>query len=194
MNREVARFNSLVDETKVMNRERDDDWMTRIEILYKSVTGMKFKHKSAWLFLKDKHNWKNPNSTNARRNRGRVNDEEPELFGDDELPRPPCKQRVAKKKTIFKLDRLFRFKSDNVSRNDSTTIRIRPYSPLRKSESSVKEIYYVQLGIVNQAELNLQPRAFFSFCTAAYTEVKILKVLNELNGSLQPIKDDSQDV
>ncbi|GKD36068.1 hypothetical protein Tco_1251577, partial [Tanacetum coccineum] len=59
---------------------------------------------------------------------------------------------------------------------------------------SVKEIYYVQLGIVNQAELNLQPRAFFSFCTAAYTEVKILKVLNELNGSLQPIKDDSQDV
>ncbi|GJU02730.1 hypothetical protein Tco_1113068 [Tanacetum coccineum] len=40
--------------------------------------------------------------------------------------------------------------------------------------TSVKEIDYVQLGIVNQAELKLQPRAFFSFCTAAYTEVKIL--------------------
>ncbi|GKD42871.1 hypothetical protein Tco_1267516, partial [Tanacetum coccineum] len=39
---------------------------------------------------------------------------------------------------------------------------------------SVKEIDYVQLGIVNQAELKLQPRVFFSFCTAAYTEVKIL--------------------
>ncbi|GJS96155.1 hypothetical protein Tco_0803123 [Tanacetum coccineum] len=38
----------------------------------------------------------------------------------------------------------------------------------------VKEIDYVQLGIVNQAELKLQPRAFLSFCTAAYTEVKIL--------------------
>ncbi|GJZ61418.1 hypothetical protein Tco_0617555 [Tanacetum coccineum] len=38
----------------------------------------------------------------------------------------------------------------------------------------VKEIYYVQLEIVNQVELKLQPRAFFSFCTVAYTEVKIL--------------------
>nr|GEU32860.1 zinc finger MYM-type protein 1 [Tanacetum cinerariifolium] len=36
--------------------------------------------------------------------------------------------------------------------------------------ASVKEIDYVQLGIVNQAELKLQPMAFFSFCTAAYTE------------------------
>ncbi|GJX38974.1 gag-pol polyprotein [Tanacetum coccineum] len=33
--------------------------------------------------------------------------------------------------------------------------------------TSVKEIDYAQLGIVNQAELKLQPRAFFSFCTAA---------------------------
>ncbi|GKC81126.1 hypothetical protein Tco_1136843 [Tanacetum coccineum] len=40
--------------------------------------------------------------------------------------------------------------------------------------ASVKEIDYIQLGIVNQAELKLQLRAFFSFCTAAYTEVKIL--------------------
>ncbi|GJW48766.1 hypothetical protein Tco_0080412 [Tanacetum coccineum] len=40
--------------------------------------------------------------------------------------------------------------------------------------ASVKEIDYVQLRIVNQAELKLQPRAFFSFCTAAYTKVKIL--------------------
>ncbi|GJV76497.1 hypothetical protein Tco_1508081 [Tanacetum coccineum] len=52
-----------------------------------------------------------------------------------------------------------------------------PYKPSRSEtyvSASVKEIYYVQLGIVNQAELKLQPRAFFSFCTAAYTEVKIL--------------------
>nr|GEY56523.1 Gag-Pol polyprotein [Tanacetum cinerariifolium] len=40
--------------------------------------------------------------------------------------------------------------------------------------ASVKEIDYIQLETVNQAELKLQPRAFFSFCTAAYTEMKIL--------------------
>ncbi|GKA11541.1 hypothetical protein Tco_0691087 [Tanacetum coccineum] len=40
--------------------------------------------------------------------------------------------------------------------------------------ASVKEIDYVQLGIVNQAELKLQPRDFFSFYTSAYIEVKIL--------------------
>ncbi|GJX91396.1 hypothetical protein Tco_0344722 [Tanacetum coccineum] len=52
-----------------------------------------------------------------------------------------------------------------------------PCKPSRSEtyvSASVKEIDYVQLGIVNQAELKLQPRAFFSFCTAAYTEVKIL--------------------
>nr|GEW24042.1 hypothetical protein [Tanacetum cinerariifolium] len=34
----------------------------------------------------------------------------------------------------------------------------------------VKEIDYVQLGIFNQAELKLQPRAFFSFCITTYTK------------------------
>ncbi|GKA57929.1 hypothetical protein Tco_0757117 [Tanacetum coccineum] len=33
--------------------------------------------------------------------------------------------------------------------------------------------FYAQLGIVNQAELKLFPESFFSFCTAAWTEVKI---------------------
>nr|GFA98329.1 hypothetical protein [Tanacetum cinerariifolium] len=52
-----------------------------------------------------------------------------------------------------------------------------PCKPSRSGtyvSASVKEIDYVQLEIINQAELKLQPRAFFSFCTAAYTEVKIL--------------------
>nr|GEW12746.1 hypothetical protein [Tanacetum cinerariifolium] len=52
-----------------------------------------------------------------------------------------------------------------------------PCKPSRSEtyvSASVKEIDYVQLGIVNQDELKLQSRAFFSFCTAAYTEVKIL--------------------
>ncbi|GJY19900.1 hypothetical protein Tco_0392466 [Tanacetum coccineum] len=59
MIREVGRFNSLVNEKKVMSGENDDDWMKRVEILYKSVAGT-------------------------------------ELFGDDELSRPPGKQRIAK--------------------------------------------------------------------------------------------------
>ncbi|GKF47365.1 hypothetical protein Tco_0137167, partial [Tanacetum coccineum] len=42
------------------------------------------------------HKWTNPESTNARRNRFRVTDEEPEHFGDDALPRPPGLQRIAK--------------------------------------------------------------------------------------------------
>ncbi|GJW47889.1 hypothetical protein Tco_0079535 [Tanacetum coccineum] len=56
------------------------------------------------------------------------------------------------------------------------TIFFSPCKPSRSEtyvSASVKEIDYVQLGIVNQAELKLQPRAFFSFCTTAYTEVKI---------------------
>ncbi|GJT74220.1 hypothetical protein Tco_1040945 [Tanacetum coccineum] len=96
MNRMVGRFNLLVLETRVMSEENDDDWMKMVEIMYKSVTFTKFKHKSAWLFLKDKHKWKNPDSINARQNQERVTDEEPELFGDDEFPRPPDKQKLAK--------------------------------------------------------------------------------------------------
>ncbi|GJS86832.1 hypothetical protein Tco_0769468 [Tanacetum coccineum] len=34
-------------------------------------------------------------------------------------------------------------------------------------QTSVKEIDYAQLGIINQSELKLFPEAFFSFCTAA---------------------------
>ncbi|GJZ16950.1 hypothetical protein Tco_0553073 [Tanacetum coccineum] len=60
----------------------------------------------------------------------------------------------------------------------SQEIRVQSFEEKRISETyvsaSVKEIDYVHLGIVNQAELKLQPRAFFSFCTATYTEVKIL--------------------
>ncbi|GKE98438.1 hypothetical protein Tco_0021789 [Tanacetum coccineum] len=48
------------------------------------------------LLAEYKHEWKNPDLTNARRNRHRVTEEEPELFGDDALPRSPGPQRNAK--------------------------------------------------------------------------------------------------
>ncbi|GJZ38151.1 hypothetical protein Tco_0584342 [Tanacetum coccineum] len=96
MNREVSKFNSSVNETKAMSGENDDDLMTRIEILYRAHMNSDFKHKSAWNFLKGKHKWNNPESTYARRNRHRVTNDEPELFGDDELPRPAGLHRIAK--------------------------------------------------------------------------------------------------
>ncbi|GKC00144.1 reverse transcriptase domain-containing protein [Tanacetum coccineum] len=71
MNREITKFNSLVLETRVMSGENDENWMKRVEILYRT-------------------------QMDARRNRHQVTDEEPELFGDDALPRPPGLQRIAK--------------------------------------------------------------------------------------------------
>ncbi|GKA66773.1 hypothetical protein Tco_0766581 [Tanacetum coccineum] len=97
MNAYVQKFNQLVSETLVHSGENDDDWMSRVEILFKTHTGVDFKHKNVWRFLKDKHKWKNPESTLVRRNRLRVTpDEEPKHFGDDALPRPPGLQRISK--------------------------------------------------------------------------------------------------
>ncbi|GJT58805.1 hypothetical protein Tco_1002338 [Tanacetum coccineum] len=96
MNASVQKFNQLVSETLAHSEENDEDWITRVEVLYKTHVGTEFKHKSAWLFYKGKHKWTNPESTNARRNRFRVTDEKPEHFGDDALPRPPGLQRIAK--------------------------------------------------------------------------------------------------
>ena len=88
MNREITKWNSMVNEISVMSREKDKDFMTRLHMMYQTVTGLDFKHMSAWSFWKDKHKWKNPESTLARRNRLRVTEEEPEHFGPDALPRP----------------------------------------------------------------------------------------------------------
>ncbi|GJQ93125.1 hypothetical protein Tco_0004264 [Tanacetum coccineum] len=86
---QVSEHPRIVLETLVHGGENDEDWMTRVEILFKTHMNVDFRHKSAWLFLKDKHKWKNPESTLARRNRLRVTDEETEHFGEDVLPRPP---------------------------------------------------------------------------------------------------------
>ncbi|GJT06365.1 hypothetical protein Tco_0840827 [Tanacetum coccineum] len=73
MNRDVQKFNSLVQETLVMSGENDEDWLTRISTSEKNLE-----------------------STLARRNRFRVTDEELKHFGEDALPRPPGAQRIAK--------------------------------------------------------------------------------------------------
>nr|GEX73099.1 hypothetical protein [Tanacetum cinerariifolium] len=96
MNASVQKYNQLVSETLAHSGENVEDWITRVKILDKTHVSTEFKHKSAWLFLKGKHKWTNPESTNTRRNCFRVTDEEPEHFGDDTLPRPPGLQRIAK--------------------------------------------------------------------------------------------------
>ncbi|GJQ94798.1 hypothetical protein Tco_0005937 [Tanacetum coccineum] len=58
-----------------------------------------------------KHKWTNPDSTLQRRSRLMGTDEEPEHFGDDELPRPPGLQRLAKsQRSGSNSDPLARFK------------------------------------------------------------------------------------
>ncbi|GJV35887.1 methylesterase 10-like protein [Tanacetum coccineum] len=97
MNRDVQKFNSIYDQTKLLSGENEDDMFARVLIFFKDQTGREFTHRSAWLFLKNKFKWKNPESTQARRSRGRVTEEEePEMFGADAIPCPPGAPRKAK--------------------------------------------------------------------------------------------------
>nr|GEX76674.1 hypothetical protein [Tanacetum cinerariifolium] len=97
MNRDVQKFNSIYDQTKLLSGENEDDLFTRLLIFFKDQTGKEFTLRSAWLFLKNKFKWKNPESTQARRSRGRVTEEEvPEMFGEDAIPRPPGAHRKQK--------------------------------------------------------------------------------------------------
>ena len=97
MNKDIKKFNSVVDEMAVLSGEGDKDFMNRCHILFKRSTGYEFRHLTAWGFLKDKHKWKNPDSTLARRNRLRPSpQQEPEHFGPDDLPRPDGMYRVSK--------------------------------------------------------------------------------------------------
>ncbi|GJZ42518.1 glutathione S-transferase T3-like protein [Tanacetum coccineum] len=96
MNRDVGKFNTIVCETALMSGENDKDFMERCHMLFKRTWKNDFKHSAAWNFLKDKHKWKNPDSTNARRNRLRVTEEDPEHFGPDALPRPDGMYRIQK--------------------------------------------------------------------------------------------------
>ncbi|GJZ47071.1 hypothetical protein Tco_0600903 [Tanacetum coccineum] len=47
LSREVRKFNFVVNETKALSGKNDEDWLTMVEIVYKSVTGTEFEHKSA---------------------------------------------------------------------------------------------------------------------------------------------------
>ncbi|GJU92927.1 hypothetical protein Tco_1317683 [Tanacetum coccineum] len=78
MNVAVMKFNQLYEETLAHSGENDENHMARVLQLYETIVGGEFKHQSAWNFLKDRHKWKNPESTLQRRSRLRGTDKEPD--------------------------------------------------------------------------------------------------------------------
>ncbi|GJV41887.1 hypothetical protein Tco_1420327 [Tanacetum coccineum] len=95
MNQKIGRFNSLVDQTKALNGENEEYSMTRVEILYENIEGKDFPAQKRLVFFERQTRMENPDSTQPRRKRGRPT-EEPELFRDDDLTRPPGKERQPK--------------------------------------------------------------------------------------------------
>nr|GEW80874.1 glutathione S-transferase T3 [Tanacetum cinerariifolium] len=69
MNKNVGEFNSIYDQTTALSGENDENLYTR---------------------------WQNPESTKARRTRGQVTEEDPEMFGEDVIPRPSRAPRKTK--------------------------------------------------------------------------------------------------
>ncbi|GJW00727.1 hypothetical protein Tco_1555978 [Tanacetum coccineum] len=96
MNKDVGKFNAIYDQTTALSGENDDNLYTRVLTLFRYQNNVEFRHRSAWLFLKDKYKWQNPESTQARRTRGQLTEDEPEMFGDDAIPRPSGAPRKTK--------------------------------------------------------------------------------------------------
>ncbi|GKB07430.1 hypothetical protein Tco_0835714 [Tanacetum coccineum] len=101
MNRDVQKFNAIYNQTELLSGENEDNLYTRVLTLFRDQNGAEFRHRDAWLFLKDKYKWKNLESTQARRTRGRVTgEEEPEMFGEDAIPQQIQLDREAKKESL----------------------------------------------------------------------------------------------
>ncbi|GJV55100.1 hypothetical protein Tco_1456105 [Tanacetum coccineum] len=76
MNRDVGKFNAIYDQIDLLSGENDENLYTRVLTLYRDQMKSEFRHRSAWLFLRDKYKWQNPESTQERRTRGRVTEED----------------------------------------------------------------------------------------------------------------------
>ncbi|GJT68088.1 hypothetical protein Tco_1019568 [Tanacetum coccineum] len=96
MNKDVCKFNAIYDQTTALSGENDEKLYTRVLTLFRDQNNVEFRHRSAWLFLKDKYKWQNPESTQARRTRGQLTEDEPEMFRDDVIPRPSGAPRKTK--------------------------------------------------------------------------------------------------
>nr|GEW03426.1 methylesterase 10-like [Tanacetum cinerariifolium] len=102
VNKDVGKFNAIYDQTTTLSGENDDNLYTRVLTLFRDQNNVEFRHQSACLFLKDKYKWQNPESTQARRTRGQLIEEEPEMFGDDAIPRPSGAPRKTKSQHKYK--------------------------------------------------------------------------------------------
>jgi hypothetical protein len=89
-------FSAIINQFARLSGENNEDLKSRVELLYHNNEGKSFPYIKGWNFLKDKHKWLNPNPPHVRRTRGWPTGEEPELFGDDALSRPPEKERKSK--------------------------------------------------------------------------------------------------
>nr|GEX55856.1 hypothetical protein [Tanacetum cinerariifolium] len=97
MNRDVQKFNAIYNQTELLLGENEENFYTRVPSLFRDQNNVEFRHREAWIFLKDKYKWTNPESTKARRTRGRLTGEdEPKMFGDDAIPRPSGDPRKSK--------------------------------------------------------------------------------------------------
>ncbi|GJY37528.1 hypothetical protein Tco_0422906 [Tanacetum coccineum] len=96
MNHDVNKFNSIYNQTNLLSGENEENLYTRVLTLFHDQTKFEFRHRSSWLFLKDKYKWQNPESTQARRTRGRVTEEDLERFGDNVIPCPSGVPRKSK--------------------------------------------------------------------------------------------------
>nr|GEY82642.1 hypothetical protein [Tanacetum cinerariifolium] len=95
MNKDVGKFNAIYDQTTALSGENDENLYTWVLTFFSDQNNVEFRHRSAWLFLKDKYKWQNPESTQAR-TRGQLTEDEPEMFGDDAIPRPSGAPRKTK--------------------------------------------------------------------------------------------------
>ncbi|GKB17380.1 hypothetical protein Tco_0851303 [Tanacetum coccineum] len=99
MNRDVQKFNEIYNQTALLSGENEEKLYTQVLSLFRNQNNVEFRHRDACLFLKDKYKRTNPESTQARRTRGRVTGEdEPEMFGDDAIPRLSGDLRKSKSK------------------------------------------------------------------------------------------------
>ncbi|GJR15680.1 hypothetical protein Tco_0798332 [Tanacetum coccineum] len=96
MNHEIGKFNAIYNQIDLLRGENDENLYTWVLTLFCDHTKSEFRHRSAWPFLKDKYKWQNSESTQARRTRGRVTKEDPDMFGPDAIPRPSGAPRKSK--------------------------------------------------------------------------------------------------
>ncbi|GJR15682.1 hypothetical protein Tco_0798334 [Tanacetum coccineum] len=98
MNREIGKFNAIYDQTRPLSGRNNENLYPGYSLLFRDHNEKgELRHRSDWPFFEEyKYKWQNPESTQARRTRGRVIEEDPDMFGPDAIPRPSGAPRKSK--------------------------------------------------------------------------------------------------